>query len=169
MIADWLYKMQGDELLKRSGSYVLLIELENGFEGSVGMLGEVNLLAGRYLYFGSARGPGGMAARINRHLRSDKKPHWHIDRITLAGQVSEILAVPEDHECDLREKAMALMNLTVPVKGFGSSDCNRCPAHLLAISGDSTGLFARLVETVGGKIYPAMSLLPTTAAQPSTV
>ncbi|MFL5280923.1 MAG: DUF123 domain-containing protein [Rhodopila sp.] len=31
-----------------------------------------SLLPGRYLYAGSARGPGGMRARLDRHLRRNK-------------------------------------------------------------------------------------------------
>ena len=169
MIADWLCMMQGDEFLKQPGAYVLLIRLEDEFEGQVGRLGDIALSAGEYLYFGSARGPGGMAARIKRHIRSDKKPHWHVDRLTLAGRVVEFLAVPNGHECDLREMAMALENLVVPVSGFGSSDCRRCQAHLWAIPGDGSPQLGKLLKTVGGKIYSAASLLPTTAAQPSTV
>jgi Uri superfamily endonuclease len=169
MIADWLCMMQGDEFLKQPGAYVLLIRLEDEFEGQVGRLGDIALSAGEYLYFGSARGPGGMAARIKRHIRSDKKPHWHVDRLTLAGRVVEFLAVPNGHECELREKAMAHISLVVRVKGFGSSDCRRCPAHLLGIPSDGSAKLEKLSKTVGGKIYSAASLFPTTAAQPSTV
>ena len=169
MIADWLCMMQGDEFLKQSGAYVLLIALKDDFEGRVGRLGDIALPAGEYFYFGSARGLGGMAARIIHHIRSDKKPHWHVDRLTLTGGVVEFLAVPNGHECDLREKAMAHENLAVPVIGFGSSDCRGCPAHLLAIPGDGSVKLGKLSKTVGGKIYIAAPLLPTAAAQPSTV
>ena len=110
-----------------------------------------------------------MAARIMHHIRSDKKPHWHIDRLTLAGSVLEFLAVPNGHECDLREKAMTLENLVIPVIAFGSSDWRSCPALLLAISYDGSAKHAKFSITVGGKIYSAAALSPTTAAQPSTV
>jgi Uri superfamily endonuclease len=169
MIADWLCMMQGDEFLKRSGAYILLIQLNDEFEGHVGHLGDITLPAGEYFYFGSARGPGGMAARIKHHIRSDKKLHWHLDRLTFAGRVVEFLAVPNGDECDLRGKVMALKNLVALAMGFGSSDYRRCPAHLLAIPDDGSAQLRKLAETVGGNIYSAGSLLPTTAAQPSTV
>jgi Uri superfamily endonuclease len=92
---------------------------------------------GTYFYCGSARGPGGLAARVKRHCASDKKPHWHIDALTImpVGKVMSVLAVPDGNECDLccwlREKFL----LAVPVPGFGSSDCAVCPAHLLAVPG----------------------------------
>ena len=40
------------------------------------------LAPGCYVYAGSARGPGGIRARVRRHLRPDKTPHWHIDQVT---------------------------------------------------------------------------------------
>ena len=169
IIADWLLNMQEDRLLKLPGAYVIAIELNEEFVGRVGSLGQICLKPGQYLYFGNARGPGGIRARIKRHLRVDKKTHWHIDRVTLAGQVVEFLVVPDGCECSLREKAMALTKSVVPVLGFGSSDCRLCPAHFLAVSGNSVSLLRKLAETAGGKIYSVPSLLPTTAAQPSTV
>ena len=161
--------MQEDRLPKQPGSYVIAIELKEEFVGCVGSLGEICLKPGRYLYFGNARGPGGIRARIKRHLGVDKKTHWHIDRITLAGQVVEFLVVPDGCECSLREKAMALTKLAVPVLGFGSSDCRLCPAHFLADSDNNRPLLTNLAKTVGGKVYSVPSLLPITAAQPSTV
>jgi Uri superfamily endonuclease len=169
MIADWPCMMQDDRFLKQSGAYVLSIELKDGFQGTVGNLGDIALPPGLYLYFGSARGPGGMAARLRRHVRSEKKPHWHVDWLTLAGQVVEFLAVPDGHECALCQRATALKNSMVPVTGFGSSDCPLCPAHLLSVLDEGSPLLWKLAEIMGGKIYSAASLLPTTAAHPSTV
>jgi Uri superfamily endonuclease len=40
------------------------------------------LPAGRYLYCGSAKGPGGLKARLSRHMRRGKSVRWHIDRLT---------------------------------------------------------------------------------------
>ena len=169
MIAVWLCMMQGDECLKQLGAYVLLIELKDKFEGHVGRLGDITLPVGVYCYFGSARGLGGMAARIKHYIFSDKKPHWYVDRVTLTGRVIGFLAVLNGHECDLREKAIAQKSLVVPVMGFGSSDCLRCPAHLLGIPSGGSALLGKLSKTVGGKIYSAAALLPTTTAQPSIV
>lgn len=42
------------------------------------------LPAGDYLYVGSALGPGGLAARVGRHLAAEKALHWDIDFL-LAG------------------------------------------------------------------------------------
>jgi hypothetical protein len=61
------------------GTYVLILELTTRKVIQVGALGRIKFTAGWYAYAGSAFGPGGLAARINRHLMSAKKPHWHID------------------------------------------------------------------------------------------
>jgi Uri superfamily endonuclease len=44
----------------------------------VGALGELIFRRARYVYLGSAAGPGGLRP-VRRHLRADKTRHWHID------------------------------------------------------------------------------------------
>ncbi len=168
-MADWMLNLQEDRLSKLTGSYVIAIELDEEFVGFVGKLGKIFLKPGHYLYFGNARGPGGIGARIKRHLSANKKIHWHIDRITLAGRVVEFLIAPDASECSLRKKAMALSKLTVAGRGFGSSDCRLCPAHFLTVPNNSRLLLTKLSKTVDGEVYSVPSLLPMTAAQPSTV
>ncbi len=63
----------------RAGTYILLVHLTCPAVLSVGRLGTYPLPAGMYAYCGSARGAGGLRARINRHLRLEKPIHWHID------------------------------------------------------------------------------------------
>jgi Uri superfamily endonuclease len=69
-----------------TGAYVLLIELSAPLEINVATLPRTVLFAGRHAYCGSAYGPGGLKARIGRHLRADKAPRWHVDRLTAAGR-----------------------------------------------------------------------------------
>lgn len=97
------------------------------------------LPAGCYVYAGSARGPGGIRARGGRHLRRGKAVRWHIDWITECADTIRVLAVVGGDECALAQAVAAIAGATVPVAGFGSSDCRRCPAHLLAIR-DPTAL-----------------------------
>jgi histidyl-tRNA synthetase len=101
------------------GAYVVLIRLDAPLAG---------LEAGRYLYCGSARGPGGLRARLGRHMRRGKAVRWHVDRLTEGGVVVGAWIFPGGDECAL---VAALAGLPVPIRGFGSSDCRRCPAHLL--------------------------------------
>ena len=59
------------------GSYILLFLLPNSKEISIGKLGRLLFKKGVYLYVGSAM--NGLEQRIQRHLRTEKKIHWHID------------------------------------------------------------------------------------------
>jgi Uri superfamily endonuclease len=61
------------------GTYVLVLVVEDEQQVRVGQLGEFRIPPGWLAYVGSARGPGGLAARLARHLRHPKSPVWHID------------------------------------------------------------------------------------------
>ncbi|PPQ33194.1 GIY-YIG nuclease family protein [Rhodopila globiformis] len=111
------------------GAYLLLITLPAPLRVVLPRRAEVTLPPGRLLYAGSARGPGGLRARLARHLRTEKTPHWHIDRVTLAGTVQGAWVFPGGDECAL---VAALAHLRVPLPGFGSTDCRGCVSHLLA-------------------------------------
>ncbi len=115
------------------GAYVLLIDLDAPLALEVARLPRAALPAGRYAYCGSAYGPGGLKARVGRHLHADKALRWHVDHLTRAGRVVEVQAVPGGRECDLLARVLEMAGASVPVPGFGSSDCRRCPAHLVAL------------------------------------
>ncbi|WP_442755565.1 GIY-YIG nuclease family protein [Methylocystis sp. JAN1] len=83
--------------------------------------------AGDYLYCGSANGPGGLRARLARHMRKDRRAHWHVDQLTAEGAVIGAFIVEGGSECALNA---ALSDLPAPLPGFGSSDCPRCVSHL---------------------------------------
>jgi len=136
----WVSSHSVDLLPPRPGAYGLLIRLPYRFDGQIGALGPVTMPAGRYLYLGSAYGPGGLPARLRRHLRADKRLHWHVDHLTSAGWVERIFVLPNGCECDLVDRALKLPAIHTPIAGFGSSDCRRCAAHLLAVPKDFTAL-----------------------------
>ncbi len=112
------------------GVYILVIAVERPVEIEVGRLCAVGFAAGTYAYVGSARGPGGIEARVGRHLRRRKKLHWHIDYLLShpEAQVKGIyvLETEEAVECMV---AKGLAEACEVIPGFGSSDC-RCPGHL---------------------------------------
>jgi Uri superfamily endonuclease len=121
-------------LPSRAGTYILLLRLARPATLSIGRLGRYDLPTGLYAYCGSARGPGGLRARINRHLREEKSPHWHIDALTALAPVVELgwIESTERLECVWAQKLSALPHVWIPIPGFGSSDC-ACRAHLLAL------------------------------------
>lgn len=122
------------QLPKVAGAYVLVIELETDLTLQNKRFKGITLAKGTYLYCGSANGPGGIAARVKRHCKTAKKPHWHVDELTSngAGRVVSVLVVPGGNECELRA-GLQDQSTPVPVPGFGSSDCPNCTAHLLGV------------------------------------
>jgi Uri superfamily endonuclease len=109
------------------GAYALWLHFASPLDVRVGKISATTLPAGDYLYCGSARGPGGLRARLARHMRKDKRAHWHVDQLTLAGDFLGAFILEGGDECALNA---ALADLPIPIAGFGSSDCRRCAAHL---------------------------------------
>lgn len=110
------------------GAYALVVELDEPLVVALPGRAAVTLAAGRYVYCGSARGPGGIRARVGRHLKRGKTVRWHIDRLTEAGRVPGVWVFLGGNECAL---VAALAGWPVPLPGFGSSDCAACSSHLL--------------------------------------
>jgi Uri superfamily endonuclease len=124
------------------GVYVLQLHLAQPTRLVVGKLGAFHLRPGEYVYVGSARGPGGLRARLGRHIQGNGIPHWHIDALRRASQVSFFLCrvhAPADEppagiplECCWSQALAAFPGAFIPIPGFGSSDCRHgCTAHLI--------------------------------------
>lgn len=120
------------------GAYILVIDLDAPLAIETRAF-STTLAPGRYAYCGSAYGPGGIAARVARHVRAPKRLHWHVDHLTAAGRVVEVDCTPGGRECDLVDRVLALAGAYVPAPGFGSSDCRRCSAHLVSVAPGFTG------------------------------
>lgn len=117
-------------LERAKGSYVLVLQLAETKRLSVGKLGTFAFPTGLYLYFGSAL--NGLAGRVRRHLRQDKKAHWHVDALTAEAEVVEVAWVlgADRYECSWARAAVEHAGATIPARGFGSSDCH-CSSHLV--------------------------------------
>lgn len=87
---------------------------------------------GWYAYAGSANGPGGLRARLARHFRRDKAPHWHVDPLAMAAGELAAVAVPGGNECAIAAVLTGSGSFAHVHEGFGSSDCRICRSHLLA-------------------------------------
>ncbi|OGS23263.1 MAG: hypothetical protein A2252_09265 [Elusimicrobia bacterium RIFOXYA2_FULL_39_19] len=120
------------------GIYCLIITLQKMQTIKVGKSGTREFKAGNYIYTGSAMGPGGLEARIGRHMKKAKKLKWHIDYLRVqAGSVLPIFAETGNGNNECRVASM-LCDKFEPVEGFGNSDCkNGCPAHLV-FAGDTS-------------------------------
>lgn len=115
----------------RPGTYALILRATSRQTAQVGRLGRLAMQPGFYVYVGSALGPGGLKARVGHHLRPVKRRHWHIDYLR---RETECVAVwyaygTVRQECAWADAFSSLRGSTIPLPGFGSSDC-RCPAHL---------------------------------------
>jgi len=120
------------------GTYVLALWLDAGCCLAVGGLGRHRFPAGWYLYVGSARGPGGLRARLERHHRRlgpDKRAHWHVDYLREWGTWGGAWIRPsgERLECTWARELARLPGASVVVPQFGASDC-RCAAHLVRVA-----------------------------------
>ena len=129
--------------MRGKGLYILLIAAHGRI--AVGRLGSLDF-DGRYLYIGSARGPGGFR-RVERHLAlaagENKKRRWHIDYLLAAGELEGIWLLPdvELSECELVRKLIA-QGAEPAFPGFGASD-SPCETHLLRAE-DPAGVVGKL-------------------------
>jgi Uri superfamily endonuclease len=120
-----------------SGCYALQLHLADTQRFQVGRLGEYKFPAGDYIYLGSAIGPGGLQARLGRHLRGDGHPHWHIDWLRAITVVKGFyyLETKLPLECLWSQVLISCPEARVPVPRFGASDCKSsekpCAAHLV--------------------------------------
>ena len=108
------------------GCYVLLIELKKNQDIDIGKLGNISFRKGFYIYIGSAM--NGLENRIERHLRKDKKFHWHIDYFLEKTKILQIFYKENNkkEECKIAE----IFNQNFfSIPNFGCSDCS-CKSHL---------------------------------------
>jgi Uri superfamily endonuclease len=112
----------------------------------IGGLGIHSFPPGYYVYVGSAL--GGLSGRLRRHLRSEKRLHWHIDYLLQKAAVAQIwYAIGSDRlECKWNAILRNLPGATRSIPGFGASDC-RCPSHLTYFRvSPPFGLFKKSLE-----------------------
>jgi Uri superfamily endonuclease len=114
--------------VQKMGIYNLIIKLSRRKEIKIGRLGTFVFPTGYYVYTGSAQ--NGLEKRINRHLSSNKKFHWHIDYLLSHAKVIKVVRyVGRKDECGLNSMTGQSAGAVQIVKKFGSSDCN-CVTHL---------------------------------------
>lgn len=118
-------------MLSHSGTYSLVFRSSLERLIAVGKLGQLRAKPGFYVYVGSAFGPGGLAARVAHHGRSSGYPRWHIDYLGLSNNLEEVWYTydPMHREHQWTEIIDSLKGSSIPLVGFGSSDC-RCQSHL---------------------------------------
>ena len=129
------------------GTYILIMTLPKNTSIIVGKHRILHFKKGCYAYVGSAL--NGLEQRIQRHLRTDKKTHWHIDYLLAFTEIVEIFYKENNgrEECRI---AQFLERNFVSIPGFGCSDCS-CKSHLFF------GSFDKIIQTMSllhMRMYP---------------
>ena len=132
---------------REKGGYILLLRLKERSEIRIGKLGIIQFHPGYYAYIGSAM--RGLKQRISRHLRKEKKLHWHIDYLLEKASVSNVIVCKSYNsiECDIVNKIGSMYNV---ISGFGSSDC-KCIGHLFYSPFNLGEAIMEKLESVGFK------------------
>lgn len=128
-----------NDVPNESGTYVLCLYVAEAQSVAVGRLGISLFPAGTYVYVGSAFGPGGLRARLRRHIRGSDTLHWHIDYIRTIAEVRGVFycATRERLECRWSQTLATFVGADIPMTGFGASDCDSgCEAHLVKLPAD---------------------------------
>ena len=119
------------DLPSQTGTYCLLFHCSTASQVTIGKLGTYQIKPGYYCYIGSAFGRGGLKSRITRHLQINKRNHWHLDYLRPHLNPVEIWystdTIKREHQW--AELLLKDKQSSIPIKKFGSSDCD-CPAHL---------------------------------------
>lgn len=121
-----------NDLPHAAGTYLLQLYCRRPAVVEVGKAGPLQLLAGVYLYTGSAFGPGGLAARLRHHLHPvAARPHWHLDYLRPHLQPAKLWHTtdPGCWEHHWATVLAAIRGMRIPRAGLGASDC-RCNSHL---------------------------------------
>ena len=107
-----------------------MIYLAESTHVEVGKKGTFRFPQGYYIYTGSAK--NGLKARMERHLRKEKRRFWHIDYLLDHASVKKVFLFPykKIDECSLSRKLLKKSEAKVIVPKFGASDCH-CPSHLI--------------------------------------
>ena len=122
-----------------AGSYVLFLDLLETQIIDVSRFGPAVFPEGLYVYTGSAKGSGGLHARVSRHLRKSKRKHWHIDWFRASAQIIGVYyrVGSGNYECAWSKSLSGHANAKIIVPGFGSSDCKQgCKSHLIRFERD---------------------------------
>lgn len=133
-----------------------MIRVERPFTIRLGGLGAKAVERGYYAYTGSALGPGGIEARVARHLSRPKARLWHVDYLLASASPTKLVAAvcastDRRAECIVNQ---ALKRLFTPsIDGFGASDCRSgCGAHLLRCGGSSQRAILKLLLEAYGRL-----------------
>lgn len=128
------------------GTYLLVLALHKDASIKIGRHGTIYFKKGYYVYIGSAL--NGLDQRIQRHLRKNKKIHWHIDYFLPYTKIINVFYKENIHKEECKIAQLFKKNY-VNIPKFGCSDCC-CKSHLFY---GSLKQFLQTVKALEMKIY----------------
>ena len=129
------------------GAYILVLLLRDPLRIRVGGLGIIEFGRGYYAYVGSAKGPGGVRARLCRHILGRGVKRWHIDYLREHADVAHYLyTCGGPSEGVIAERCHKLLK-PGPL-GFGSSDDPANPTHLFSCPASLEDCARRIRECI---------------------
>lgn len=143
-----------------AGTYALVLSARANRLVRVGRLGSFRLQSGFYVYVGSALGPGGVGGRLIHHLKQSCRPHWHIDYLKRHTSLEEIWYCHDRASWEHRWACHfgTQPGVSIPLAGFGASDCH-CESHLYFLPNrPSKNAFIRSLR-VSGHRHPQVRWL----------
>ena len=113
------------------GTYVLGLFSDKAQRIAIGAKGPLRFAPGCYWYVGSALGPGGLRARLRRHIHGSGRRHWHIDYLRARLRLRSVWFATGSarYEHCWSQLLPDLPGVTAAQAGFGASDCS-CETHL---------------------------------------
>jgi Uri superfamily endonuclease len=135
-----------------AGVYVLWLRLARPWRLPVARLGQPLLQPGVYGYVGSARGAGGLAARLGRHIAGSGRSRWHVDHLRRLAAVETAWWALTDSPAaeDACAAALeALPGLVPSAPGFGASDTRRMTHLFFGRFVPRRAAFERLLRGAG--------------------
>ncbi len=124
-----------DQLPRSRGFYILYFRLACSVEVRIGGGRRLVLAPGLYAYVGSAGGPGGLRARLSRHLLGRvSRLHWHIDHVTTSSCYNpvgvSICVGAYGRACEACTSRRLEGEGFTPLHGFGATDDPSSHSHL---------------------------------------
>ena len=90
----------------------------------------------------------GLYARVARHMRPEKKLHWHIDHLLARARIEGAVLFPSDkrEECFLARTLHEIPGI-MAVARFGMTDCG-CPSHLFYLGKQPFGRILHRLDRI---------------------
>ncbi len=130
------------------GTYSIVLSLNRNLHMATSSR-EFGLRKGTYVYIGSARGPGGLKARLSRHLAKKKDGRWHIDYLTSSPhcRIMALVSCASNRRLEVKLCKMFSKDQRYnAIRGFGSSDDFENASHLFLFRSDVRGCIASTIS-----------------------